>query len=98
LFFRLIERLHSTINNLTLQYCTCSWHKALTVHRPKIVTVDFVFLIRSQITMHTENILHLKQCAHGHVWSWAVARFQKVRAGCEWFEKRNHPLWDFSYF
>jgi hypothetical protein len=24
LFFRLIERLHSTINNLTLQYCTCS--------------------------------------------------------------------------
>jgi hypothetical protein len=45
-FLSLIQRLHSTINTLTTQYFTYSWH-TFTIHVPNLITVEFVLFIIS---------------------------------------------------
>jgi hypothetical protein len=41
-----------------------------------------------RVTIHgVQNVLHLNQCRHGHVCSWALAPFLRSAGSCEWLDR-----------
>ena len=62
-----MERLHSTINTLTMQYFIYNGHNALTIYLPNLITVVFLLFIKSQLTTNAQNVLHTNQRMHRHV-------------------------------
>lgn len=62
--FILIERLHSTINTLNMQYFTSDWRNTLTVHVPNLITIVLLF-IKSQFTTNNQMFLHAKTRTQG---------------------------------
>ena len=66
-----IERLHSIMNTVTMQYLTYNWHNRFTIHIPNLITVKLLF-ISSQLTTNAQNVLHHNQArtdkSHRGLW------------------------------
>ena len=66
---------------------------ALTRHAQNLMTLQFLLFIKSQFTTNAQNILHLNQWPHGHIWSRTVAPFQSNSRALF-----GYPDWGFLWF
>jgi hypothetical protein len=57
---------------------TYNWYNIFEIHVLSLITVEFLLFSKTIFTTNAQNVLHLDQCTHGHVWSWTVAGFLKV--------------------
>jgi hypothetical protein len=57
------------------------------------VLKEFLLFINSQFATDSQNVLHLNQCTHGHIWSWIVASFQRFGVVCEWLDMNKKMCW-----
>jgi uncharacterized membrane protein YoaT (DUF817 family) len=65
-------------------YFTCNWHNIFTVHVPNLITVEFLVCSKSYVTTNAQNVLQL------------VAKCQRPRASCKWFDRHQERLGEVS--
>ena len=66
-FLSLIERLHATINAVTMYILLTADIIHLQYMFKIFKTVEFLLFINLQFTTTAQNVLHLIHCTHGHV-------------------------------
>ena len=94
-FFSLTERLHSTINTLTMSYFIYNWPNTFTIHVLKSTAVELLLFMKSQFAREAQNFRHPNQRTHGQIRSWTVALFQRSRV-CKWFDRHKKYVGDGS--
>jgi hypothetical protein len=66
------------------------WQMGFNLALKGLVAVEQLLFIKSQFTTDVRNALRLRNCTHGHFWSWPAANFQKSRGGRKLFERRQN--------
>jgi hypothetical protein len=76
------DRLHTTINTLSMYYVTYNWHDTFKVHIPNLLGSSCFSRHSSRQMLKMASSL----CTHAHIHSRTVAPFRKFQGLCEWFE------------
>ena len=88
-----------SFNNKYLNFVIYYWQitqYVCSTHVPNWISVEFTLYIKSQFTTDAQNVSHLNQCTHGHVWSCTVALLQKAGGGGEWFDTHEKCVGEVS--
>lgn len=59
---------------------------------------EFLLFIKSQFATDSQNVLHLKECKHGDIWSWILHLFKGSGVGCEWLDTNKKYVGGVSSF